>query len=68
MVEFCTNCGAALPKGDVTIRGGELFTSHDYVCPNCNNVANPLKGEKPVDPEPDQDHDVVISDGNQQKE
>ncbi len=68
MVEFCTNCGGALPKGDLTIKGGELFTSHDYVCPNCRNVANPDKAKKPVAPEPDTEHDLVIKQGTTNKE
>ena len=30
MVEFCTVCGTSLPKGDLTVKGGKVFTSHDY--------------------------------------
>ncbi len=68
MVEFCTNCGGALPKGDLTVRGGELFTSHDYVCPHCRNTANPNKERKAAEPEADQDHDLVIKQGISNKE
>ena len=29
MVEFCTICGTSLPKGDLTVKGGDIFTSHE---------------------------------------
>ena len=44
MVEFCTICGTSLPKGDLTVKGGSIFTSHDYNCPSCGKTANPSKG------------------------
>ena len=52
MVEFCTACGTSLPKGDLTVKGGQIFTSHDYDCPSCHKTANPDKsegGEKPTE-------------------
>jgi ssDNA-binding Zn-finger/Zn-ribbon topoisomerase 1 len=69
MVEFCTNCGTSLPKGDLTIKGGELFTSHDYTCPTCRNTANPeKKGKKAPEPEAGPDADLMIKDGAVNKE
>jgi hypothetical protein len=62
MVEFCTLCGTSLPKGDVTIRGGKLFTSHDYSCPSCNKTANPGPAEK-AEPEAKADGDLVFKKG-----
>ncbi len=58
MVEFCTTCGTSLPKGDLTVKGGKIFTSHDYDCPSCGNAANPAKSPAPeaaVEPEPERD-------------
>lgn len=64
MVEFCTSCGTSLPKGDLTIKGGELFTSHDYVCPQCGKIANPCKVHPPkAEPEPGAETDLVIQGG-----
>ena len=63
MVEFCGACGTSLPKGDVTIRGGKLFTSHDYVCPTCHKPANPEKGAAKADPEADAGSDLLIKKG-----
>jgi uncharacterized Zn finger protein (UPF0148 family) len=58
MVEFCTSCGTSLPKGDLTVKSGKIFTSHDYDCPSCGKTANPAKenasGEA-VDPDPDRE-------------
>jgi len=69
MVEFCTNCGTSLPKGDLTIKGGELFTSYDYTCPTCKNTANPeKKPRKAADPEASQEADLLIQDGAVNKE
>jgi hypothetical protein len=68
MVEFCQNkgCKQSLPVGDMTIRKGKKFTSHDYPCPHCGKLANPSKEtvttKKAVDPQPDKD--IVISGGN----
>lgn len=64
MVEFCTSCGTSLPKGDLTIRGGELFTSHDYTCPSCRKIANPAKPKAAADSEPDPAGDLVIKNGS----
>jgi hypothetical protein len=58
MVEFCTACGTSLPKGDLTVKGGKIFTSHDYDCPSCEKPANPAKAPAPeeaVDPSPDRE-------------
>lgn len=63
MVEFCGACGTSLPKGDLTIRGGEIFTSADYVCPHCGKLANPAGGEKHEHPAPEADQDVVVKQG-----
>jgi hypothetical protein len=62
MVEFCTLCGTSLPKGDVTVRGGKLFTSHDYTCPSCAKIANPGPPEK-AEPEAKPDGDLVFKKG-----
>ena len=45
MVEFWTICGTSLPKGDLTVKAGRLFTSHDYTCPSCGKLANPAKAQ-----------------------
>lgn len=62
MVEFCTACGTSLPKGDVTIRGGKLFTSHDYECPSCHQTANPAPPETD-EPQAEPDRDLVFRKG-----
>ena len=61
MVEFCTACGTSLPKGDLTFKGGELFTSRDFSCPSCGDLANP-SGD-PETPEPSAEKDLVIKKG-----
>jgi hypothetical protein len=68
MVEFCTVCGTSLPKGDLTVKGGRIFTSHDYDCPSCHNPANPDKSHDHDRPEPDPDHDLVFKKGNVKSE
>jgi len=61
MVEFCGSCGTSLPKGDLTIKGGKLFTSHDYTCPSCHKTANPDKTPAAAAaPEATADQDIVI--------
>lgn len=56
MVEFCGSCGTSLPKGDLTFQRGKMFTSPDYHCPSCGEVANPPKEpEAAVDPSPESD-------------
>ena len=58
MVEFCTSCGTSLPKGDLTVKGGKIFTSPDYDCPSCGKIANPAKAPPPeaaVEPTPDRE-------------
>ncbi len=62
MVEFCTVCGTSLPKGDLTVKGGKIFTSHDYSCPSCNQSANPEKAPAPA-PEASPDRDLVFRKG-----
>ncbi|HYE99983.1 MAG TPA: hypothetical protein VEJ18_13780 [Planctomycetota bacterium] len=62
MVEFCTVCGTSLPKGDLTIKGGKLFTSHDYDCPSCHKTANPAPAE-PEKPQAEPDRDLVFRKG-----
>jgi hypothetical protein len=63
MVEFCTVCGTSLPKGDLTFKGGKLFTSHDYTCPSCNQPANPDKSPAPEPEDPDPARDIVFRKG-----
>lgn len=63
MVEFCTICGTSLPKGDLTFKGGKLFTSHDYDCPSCGDRANPDKKAPVKEPEPAVDRDIVFKKG-----
>jgi len=63
MVEFCTVCGTSLPKGDLTVKGGFIFTSHDYSCPSCHKPANPDKEHKHDKPEAEPDHDLVFKKG-----
>ena len=61
MVEFCTACGTSLPKGDLTFKGGELFTSRDFTCPDCGDLANP--STEAATPVPTAEKDVVIKKG-----
>ena len=68
MVQFCTLCGTSLPKGDLTIKKGEIFTSHDYSCPDCGDVANPDKKTKKKELLPTKSKDVVFRKGKVEKE
>jgi hypothetical protein len=68
MVEFCTICGTSLPKGDLTVKGGSIFTSHDYNCPSCGKTANPGKGGAGAEPEISPDSDLVFKKGNVKSE
>ncbi len=69
MVEFCGACGTSLPKGDVTIKKGKLFTSPDYTCPSCGKQANANgPGKAEVEIEPDPDKDIVIKKGKANRE
>ena len=63
MVEFCTVCGTSLPKGDLTVKGGFIFTSHDYSCPSCHKPANPDKGPVIEKPEAAPERDLVFKKG-----
>jgi len=63
MVEFCTVCGTSLPKGDLTVKGGKVFTSHDYDCPSCHKTANPDKGGESEKPEAESERDLVFKKG-----
>lgn len=67
-VEFCTQCKQSLPRGDVSFKNGQAFTSHDYICPNCGKVANPGKDAAKSAPEPGPEQDVVIRDGESSTE
>lgn len=67
MVEFCTICGTSLPKGDLTIKAGRLFTSHDYTCPSCGKLANPAP-EEPQVPEAEPGRDLIFKKGSVQTE
>ena len=65
MVEFCIACKSSLPKGDVTVVEGKVFTSHDYTCPFCSEPANPGPAPKRRDPpEPTDQKDVLIRQGD----
>ncbi|MBV8880549.1 MAG: hypothetical protein JO332_11325 [Planctomycetaceae bacterium] len=68
MVEFCTVCGTSLPKGDLTVKGGSVFTSHDYSCPSCGKTANPSKGGGEAEPDLTVDSDLVFKKGSVQSE
>ncbi len=63
MVEFCKACGTSLPRGDVTINKGKLFTSHDYVCPSCGGAANPDPEADEAIPDPETDSEMTFKDG-----
>ena len=64
MVEFCTVCGTSLPKGDLSFKGGKMFTSHDYPCPSCGKPANPGHTHAaPEAPEASPDQDLVFKKG-----
>ncbi len=63
MVEFCTICGTSLPKGDLTVKGGKVFTSHDYDCPSCGKTANPDKAPAADGPEAAAERDLVFKKG-----
>ena len=63
MVEFCTTCGTSLPKGDLTVKDGSVYTSHDYSCPSCGKTANPSKTSEGSDSEISADSDLVFRKG-----
>jgi len=63
MVEFCTVCGTSLPKGDLTVKGGKVFTSHDYDCPSCHKPANPDKSPASESAEAEPERDLVFKKG-----
>lgn len=68
MVEFCNSCGTSLPKGDLTIKNGQAYTSHDYHCPICRQPANPKPAKETPAPEPSEENDLVIRDGETRTE
>ncbi len=65
MVEFCTDCGQSLPKGDLVFRAGKAFTPSDYRCPHCGKLANPDAPDhdhnQPIEADPAKD--IVIKKG-----
>lgn len=63
MVEFCTTCGTSLPKGDLTVKDGSVYTSHDYSCPSCGKTANPSKSPDNSGSEISADSDLVFRKG-----
>jgi predicted nucleic acid-binding Zn ribbon protein len=63
MVEFCTVCGTSLPKGDLTVKGGKVFTSPDYDCPSCHKPANPDKSPASENAEVEPERDLVFKKG-----
>ncbi len=60
-VEFCKHCGASLPRGDITIKDGEQIPSPDYECPKCNHLAGNIQAPNI---EPNEDKDIIVSDGD----
>jgi ribosomal protein S27E len=68
MVEFCTVCGTSLPKGDLSVKDGSVYTSHDYNCPSCGKTANPSKGGDAEAPEISVDSDLVFKKGDVRSE
>ncbi|OHB74587.1 MAG: hypothetical protein A2Z34_10850 [Planctomycetes bacterium RBG_16_59_8] len=65
MVEFCNNCGSSLPIGDLTIRGGEVFTSYNYQCPGCREMANPHPSAAlPDAADPVEEVDLIVRGGS----
>jgi hypothetical protein len=67
MVEFCTVCGTSLPKGDLSFKGGKMFTSSDYTCPSCGKLANPGHTHESTVPEASPDQDLVFKKGQVNK-
>ena len=63
MVEFCTACGTSLPKGDLTFLKGKMYTSPDYNCPSCGDVANPGAEKIAEAPEPEAEKDLIFKKG-----
>ena len=66
MVEFCKACKSSLPKADITFTDGEMFASHDYLCPFCKEPANPAPvkhSQTHAPPSPSEENDVLIKDG-----
>ena len=68
MVEFCTVCGTSLPKGDLTVKGGHIFTSPDYTCPSCGKPANPAKEHHHEEPDAGPERDLVFKKGQVKSE
>jgi hypothetical protein len=68
MVEFCTCCGTSLPKGDLTVKKGHIFTSHDYPCPGCGDLANPDQKAAKETILPTKEKDIVIRKGKAEEE
>jgi len=68
MVEFCNACGTSLPKGDLTFLRGQVYTSHDYICPSCQLPANPLRTREAAAPEPKEDGELVFRKGEVRSE
>lgn len=62
-VEFCVNCKQSLPRGDLSFKKGQAYTSYDYACPHCGKTANPDPKSTAPDPEPAPGKDLVIRDG-----
>ena len=65
MVEFCTQCGTSLPRGDLSFLHGKMYTSRDFICTHCGKPANPGKPEdhKHDLPAPTAENDVIIKKG-----
>ena len=63
MVEFCGNCQSSLPRADLTVARGEIFLSHDYVCPFCKTPASSKNVESNDQPLPSDKKDVVVTGG-----
>ena len=65
-IEFCSSCNVSISKADMTIKDGDKFVSHDFLCPNCGKPANPDKqnsdGKKLL--EASEENDLIIKEGN----
>jgi hypothetical protein len=68
MVEFCTLCGTSLPKGDLTVKAGFIFTSNDYTCPSCGKIANPDREHTHDEPAAAPDRDLIFKKGQVKSE
>ena len=50
------------------MKGGNIFTSHDYDCRSCGKTANPDKSPATGKPEPSPEHDLIFKKGHVKSE